>query len=107
MAHVRVLQHVIVPSQAVCKCAKFVNVKKKRMFLKVVEACSNHRCAYDRSHRRVAGLGEGETPKALLAVHQLIVKQTAAAELRDRGESDDWKTKKKEVLMLCRPLSPG
>lgn len=41
--------------------------------------------------------GEGEAPTALLAFHQLIVKHTAVAEVRDHGESDGFKTKK----LLC------
>lgn len=41
--------------------------------------------------------GEGGAPTALLAFHQLIVKRTAVAEVRDRGESDGFKTKKSHL----------
>lgn len=64
------------------------------MFLKLVETCLIHSCTHDRPHRCFVGLGEGEAPTALLAFHQLIVKRTAVAEVRDRGESDGFKTKK-------------
>lgn len=52
-------------------------------------------CTNDLSHRRFVclGGGEGEAPTAPLAFHQLIVKWTAVADVRDRGESDGFETK--------------
>ena len=38
-------------------------------------------------------LGDGAAAAALLAFHQLIVKRTAVAEVRDRGESDGFQAK--------------
>lgn len=63
------------------------------MFPGVVETCLIRSCTYDLPHRRFVGLGEGAAPTALLAFHQLIVKRTAVAEVRDRGESDGCETK--------------
>lgn len=67
------------------------------MFLGVVETCLIRSCTNDLSHRRFVCLGEGEAPTALRAFHQLIVKWTAVAEVRDRGESDGFETKKRHM----------
>lgn len=63
------------------------------MFPKRVEMSLTHRRKY-KYDRCFTGWGEGAAPTALLAFHQLIVKRTAVAEVRDRGESDGLKTKK-------------
>lgn len=48
--------------------------------------------------------GRGGSTRALLAVHQLIVKRTAVAEVRDRRESGGIKTKKENTLVIFSPL---
>lgn len=64
------------------------------MFPKLVETdVINGFTYYDRPHRLFVGLGEGVAPTALRAFHQLIVKRTAVAEVRDRGKSDGAETK--------------
>lgn len=50
--------------------------------------------------------GEGAAPTALLAFHQLIVKRTAVAEVRDRGQSDGFETKKRSFVILYILLTP-
>lgn len=63
------------------------------MFLKLSEAGLINGFTHDRPHRCFVGLGEGVAPTALRAFHQLIVKRTAVAEVRDRGKSDGVETK--------------
>lgn len=82
-----------------------MGLKKKKVFLKLVGTCLIHRCTFDRPHRCFVGLGEGAAPTALFAFHQLIVKQTAVAEVRDRLKATACKTKRgtRKVVRSSHP----
>lgn len=83
--------------EALPRCSEPTSFSRKYAWMDVPKTCRN-RCnkwvhILWPSAPLFVGLGEGVAPTALRAFHQLIVKRTAVAEVRDRGKSDGAETK--------------